>query len=85
MASASTTTTHKITAKTGGSEENGLVIDIVFSYPGLEILSAIAQGDDQINSWTPKFVREAAEDWINDEGYFAARDLAEHERHGDYE
>ncbi len=85
MASASTTTTHKITATIGGSEENALVIDIVYSYPDMEIRSAVAQGDDQINFWTRKFVKEAAEDWLNDEGFFAAKDLAEHERHGDYE
>jgi hypothetical protein len=74
-----TVTRHTITATLGG-EESALVIDITYTYPGLDIIGAAAVGNDDVNFWTPKYVHDCAVCWINGDGYDAACQRAERQR-----
>jgi hypothetical protein len=89
---------HRITAKIGEGETE-LTIDIAYSYkpewpadsmdPGapaeMEVIKAVVVGDEDFNNFLPAYVRDLAQNWLDDEGYEMACQHAERERHGDYE
>jgi hypothetical protein len=86
---------HRITAEISES----LKIDITYSYrpewpsaatdPGaaaeMEVITAVVVGNDMPNDWTPVYVRDVAQNWLDDEGYDEAVQHAEDERHGNEE